>query len=371
MKEPWTVCRIILLMFLFLGSSCDSKRQMTVAAPYPSSPIIESVSWDSGGINQAAPGSDIWPLTWGRDGRLYTVWGDGGGFGGTDTDGRVSLGVARIEGAVDRWNGMNVFGGLHAETPAVFSGKSHGILSVDGTLYMIIQEQNNWLRGKIARSDDFGRTWTFGRGSFGDSDWDFNEPGGALSGACFLQFGRDYAGARDDYVYGYDVRVQLELQHDIVMFRVPKDQIMNRSAYEFYAGAEKNGNPIWTEDIAQMRPVFTDPNGVSWGIQAFYHPLLRRYFLTVPRNNTAAWGIFDAPEPWGPWTTVSYYDMWLDSTPKFSYSFNQKWMSDDGLTMWMVFSGIGKYDAFNLIKATFTIKDHSKGIAVPLNDQEQ
>jgi len=79
MKEPWTVCRIILLMFLCLGSSCDSKRQMTVAAPYPSSPIIESVSWDSGGINQAAPGSDIWPLTWGRDGRLYTVWGDGGG----------------------------------------------------------------------------------------------------------------------------------------------------------------------------------------------------------------------------------------------------------------------------------------------------
>jgi len=46
-----------------------------------------------------AEGSDMWPITWAADGNLYTCYGDGGGFGGTDTLGRVSFGVARVEGA--------------------------------------------------------------------------------------------------------------------------------------------------------------------------------------------------------------------------------------------------------------------------------
>jgi hypothetical protein len=29
---------------------------------------------------------------------MYAAWGDGGGFGGTESIGRASFGVARIEG---------------------------------------------------------------------------------------------------------------------------------------------------------------------------------------------------------------------------------------------------------------------------------
>jgi len=222
---------------------------------------------------------------------------------------------------------------------------------------MIVTEEDKWDRAKIGRSTDFGKTWMFNNDDFNNLSWDFSEPGGAFAAACFLQFGKDYQGARDNFVYGYSERIRpYVIQPDIVMFRVPKDQIMHRSAYEFFAYLDANGSPQWTSDINQMKPVFSDPNGVSWGVQAVYHPVLRRYLLTVQRNDTSAWGIFDAPEPWGPWTTVAYYDNWIDSTFKFLFAFNQKWMSDNGKTMYMVFSGVGMYDSFNVIKAALTVK---------------
>ena len=52
---------------------------------------------------------------------------------------------------------------------------------------------------------------------------------------------------------------------------------------------------------------------------------------------------------------MAYYEGWIDSTFKFGFDLNQKWMSADGLTLYMVFSGTGVYDSFNLIRGTFTL----------------
>ena len=51
--------------------------------PYPPSDVIQGMQWHWETHRTAAPGSDLWPVTWGPDGHLYTAWGDGGGFGGT------------------------------------------------------------------------------------------------------------------------------------------------------------------------------------------------------------------------------------------------------------------------------------------------
>src|SRR5690349_16160459 len=64
-------------------------------APYPPSPAIRSISWLWETRQTAAIGSDLWPVTWGPDNHLYAAWGDGGGFGGSDSDGRVAMGIAR------------------------------------------------------------------------------------------------------------------------------------------------------------------------------------------------------------------------------------------------------------------------------------
>ena len=107
--------------------------------------------------------------------------------------------MARIAGNPDNLKATNVFGGKSPEAPADFNGKSNGLISIDGVLYMHVLEEGKWLRAKIGRSTDHGKTWTFNS----STGWDFAEPDGAFSDLAFLNFGKDYQGARDGYVYVY------------------------------------------------------------------------------------------------------------------------------------------------------------------------
>jgi hypothetical protein len=68
------------LLALALGAPPPARAE----PPYPPSPVIEAVRYDRSSAARAAPGSDNWPTTWADDGHLYTAWGDGGGFGGTN-----------------------------------------------------------------------------------------------------------------------------------------------------------------------------------------------------------------------------------------------------------------------------------------------
>lgn len=345
------------------GPARAEERDRAGRPPYPPSPVIAAIDWDVAHLVRLAPGSDLWPVTWADDGHLYTSWGDGGGFGGTNREGRVSLGFARIEGGPESLRAVNIWGGKDGLRPATFPGKSNGIVGVDGVLYAHVIEQGRWWRAKIGRSADHGQTWTFNEGAFRSDAWDFTEADGAFSDLTFLNFGKDYHGARDGFVYIYsqDKRRDaqgkiLDLTESIAMLRVPKDRIMNRRAHEYFAGTDRAGSPSWTNDVHQRKPVLASPNAVGWGVRVAYHPGLRRYLLTTFRKWDGSWVLFDAPEPWGPWTTVATYDQWIDATPKFGFTFPQKWMSADGRTVWIVFSGTQAYDAFNVVKGTVRLK---------------
>ncbi len=68
--------------------------------------------------------------------------------------------------------------------------------------------------------------------------------------------------------------------------------------------------------------------------------------------------IYDAPEPWGPWTTVFYTEQWQGgvlSTGNGGWGESQhiptKWISPDGKTFHLVFAGD---DSFSVMKATLT-----------------
>ncbi len=109
--------------------------------PYLPSPVIGRVEFAWSTHKRLAEGSDNWPTTWADDGNLYTAWGDGGGFGGSNSAGRVTLGVARVEGDASSYTGANVWGEHQSEHPAQFGGKSYGIISVGGVLYMWVVPQ--------------------------------------------------------------------------------------------------------------------------------------------------------------------------------------------------------------------------------------
>lgn len=321
--------------------------------PYPQSTILKGVVWDQNTHRHFAPGSDNWPMTWSDDGAIYAAWGDGGGFGGTNNDGRVSLGVARIFGDGHNYRGENVWGGNNHLNPAQFGGKSYGILSVNGRLYMAFYphgpKQAPYRVGQFAVSLDHGAT--FQRG------FTFEEPDAAFAVCTFLNFGRDYQNSRDDYVYIYSGQplngcTDRCIGEKIFLARTPKDKIMNRRAYEFFAGLDSDGQPIWLEDISKRKKVFSDENGVAVRFGVIYNPGIKRYLLSVSHDNEGGLGIFEAPEPWGPWSTVVYYDEWLFGYSPSYHIAPQKWMSQNGENFYMVWSS---NDRLNTIQGVFQL----------------
>jgi hypothetical protein len=350
----------IALMLFAMGRSDSWSASLPILLP--PSPVIQGIDFDTNHLQRAAPGSDLWPITWADNDELYTSWGDGGGFGGTDQDGRVAVGIGMIKGGPEDWIGVNILGGknpVFADRP--FPGKANGILSVGGILYLHVIEQGHWWRSKIGRSIDRGRHWSFREGSFDSNHWDFSEPEGAFSDFTFLNFGKDYRGARDRYVYIYsqDERRKpdgsmADITDRVALLRAPKTRLMDHGSYEYFAGL-KGGKPKWTRNIGQRAGVFSRPGGVGFAVRVDYNPFLKRYLLSTFHQWDGSWGLYDAPEPWGPWTTVAVFNQWIDSKPKFGFTFPSKWMSPDGKTMYLVFSGTGIYDSFNLVKATLRL----------------
>ena len=332
-------------------------------APYPRSPVVAGITFDFSTHRREAPGSDNWPITWADDGHQYAVWGDGGGFGGTNDEGRVSLGVARIEGPASSYTGFNVYGGKDAPNGAVFGGKSNGILSIDGTLYMWVGPGSNtraFTQARLHRSTDHAASWTA-------ADWAFTDDDGIIL-PTFAQFGRDYAGARDGFVYAYAMHLKdpdaFEVQRpgEIALMRVPRDRVMERDAYTFFAGLDGAGSPLWTSVLTARRPVFEDPNGVGPKTSVSFNAGLGRYFLITAHTEflRGRIGIFDAPEPWGPWTTVRYDgvfgDSKLEDTRTFFWNFSNKWASADGRNVLLLFTGPGRNDSWNTVEGRIELR---------------
>jgi hypothetical protein len=351
-----------LLTLLWLASSALGS---SASPPYAHSPLLEDITWHWETYTTAALGSDLWPVTWGPDGELYAAWGDGGGFGGSDTDERVALGFARIEGTPEHWHGVNVNGGKNPEHPASFpsKGKTTGLAFVDGVLYASVNLQDGtWpdVNHVLAWSTNNGATWS-------RAPWFFGKGKGNFQPAKFLSFGRDYTGVPESlagyvYIYGPKQTGGRGNGNRLYLARAPRSRLRERAAYQFFDQLDAGGKPVWVAESAQAQPVFTDSNGVTPGA-VVYNPGLKRFLLTCYHVGPGQLGVFDAPQPWGPWTTVAYYEHWGNMGAKgegLTCGFPQKWMSADGLTLWSIFSvygegakeGINAHDRFNLLRAT-------------------
>ncbi len=322
----------------------------TGKAPYPASPVIAGIDWSpASSIIRAADGSDNWPLTWADDDHLYGAYGDGHGFV-PKVERKLSLGLARVEGAPESYLGVNVRSrDLEQIGEGAHGKKASGILMIDGVLSIWVRNAGN---SQIAQSRDHGSTWTF-------ADWKWTESFGSPS---FLNFGRNYAGARDEYVYVYSVDGDSAYDPGdrMILARAPKDRLTDRAAYEFFAGLDASGGPRWSGSMADRTGVFNHPGrcyrqGISWNAG------LRRYIWvqvlpesTDPRGPRyqGGLGVYDAPEPWGPWTTAFFTNNW-DVGPGDTGSFPTKWMSEDGETAYYVSSGD---DSFSVRKSQFLLK---------------
>ena len=340
-------------------------------SPYPPSPVIQSVEWDWSADRHAeiGKGSDLWPVTWAADDNLYTAWGDGGGFGGDNTVGRVWLGFGRMEGMPPDFRGTNVWGGKDPENRASFGGYPTGLISVDGVLYCWVHLIGGeaWFPPQhesifqLIWSEDLGKTWQ-------KADW--TVPGADFGEIGFLNAGKDYQDRPDDCIYMYGVQRTGWIKQ-IFTHRVARDRLREAVAYQTVKAFDGNGGPKWGPGTGGRKPIFEDANGTMSVPRVVYNAGLDRYILTVGHCRTEQLGIFDAPNPWGPWTTVAYYSDWGgyqsgEGAYALGWDFPTKWMSEDGKTMWCVYSGSDRggtlpdgariLDRFHIAKATLKLR---------------
>ena len=323
------------LFLLLAAASILPSPRAAGAPPYPPSPVIREVRWaPPESILRDALDSDNWPMTWGDDDALYTAYGDGTGFKPKIKE-KLSLGIARVTGAPPRFQGENIRSNAEAKGNGKNGPKASGMLMVDGTLYMLARNLGN---ARLAWSADRGKTWTW-------ADWRFTESFGCPT---FLNYGKNYAGARDRFVYIYsNDRDDAYTPGDrYVMARVPQERIRELSAYEYFQKLNPDGPPVWTKNIKERGAVFTAP-GWCYRSLISYDAGLKRYLWCqvlpdggrIGANPKAgALGVFDAPEPWGPWTTACHSTHW-EVNPGDTAGFPTKWMSPDGRRLQLVFSG--------------------------------
>ena len=233
--------------------------------------------------------------------------------------------------------------------------KPSGIISIKGVLYLSIQ---NFLGDKpavygslcqhgsdtvIIKSKDYGKTWF---PKYKDVKVMF--PGWKFGGAAFINFGRDNANARDEYVYAVSGD-QWDNGSDLRIGRVHQDKIMERDAWEFAAEVSEHG-VRWDKELEKAVSILHLDRKLSIP-DMVYVKALNRYILSTwsmhkdfdPHFGTALY-MFESENPWGPFELFHYQKMWEDNlydckaTP-YCPRIPLKWMAKDGKSGWLQFSG--------------------------------
>jgi hypothetical protein len=224
---------------------------------------------------------------------------------------------------------------------------------VKGVLYLWARNSGN---SQLAWSADHGRTWTW-------ADWKFTDSFGCPT---FVNFGQDYAGNTDGfaYIFSPDSNDAYSVAERFILARVLVTRIREREAYEFFTGQAADGFPGWTTNLDLRSGVLTHP-GACYRPSVTFNAALNRFLLVHSRPNERSHdtsgkidlrfhgglAIYEAPQPWGPWSPLFDTDHW-DVGPGESASFPAKWISADGQTLYLVFSGD---DCFSVRKATLVL----------------
>ena len=339
----------------------------TAASAPPRSTFIKEIRWAPvEAIRRAAKGSDNWPLTWADDDSLYGAYGDGNGFEPFDEE-KLSLGLARIDGMPQNFHGQNLnVRSLRSIGDGSKGRKASGLLCVNGVLHLWMRNVGN---SQLTWSPDHGAMWFF-------ADWGFTNSFGCPT---FLNYGRNYQGNRDGYAYilSPDADDAYTVADQFVLARVTVEHIGSRAAFEFLSSMDSRHQPVWTTNLAQRGSVLTRPSA-CYRPSVTFDAALNRFLLVHAKPNARSrdatggidvrfhggLSIYEAPQPWGPWSLAFDADDW-DVGPGDSASFPSKWMSADGTILHLVFSG---NDSFSVRQATLVLSSNNSASATRPED---
>lgn len=332
---------------------------------------------------------DDFPMTWAADDRQYAALMDGTAW--MDPDNTYNSRLLAVSGQANEAVFEDVSGYPDLiDTPDTDERRAryYGFttIALDNRFYQYLSTLDrrvdfadwsnpcHWFGAKLIYSDDNGATWRNQDGSTPVvwESWEersresmvfFDEPGEAFSTLAILQMGRNYEHNKDGYVYVYGPNGNVDgTMNELVMYRVPKDKILDRGAYEFFTGHRPDGNASWSGEIDARMPVCTFPRGwvnsrgplvvESWVPSVVYNAGLDQYLMTTWGHgceDDGTWfgkpsylGFWVADNPWGPWEQVHEETAWLPGGDTAARAYMPvippKWIAADGESFWLVWT---------------------------------
>jgi hypothetical protein len=354
--------------------------------PAPRSQTFTGLRWTAAPTRYPGTASDMHWWTWAADGSVYLVDDDGKNFGGpwsfshflkvtgTPPDHKVE--------SLSRFDGLGLKDGVAPGkdyTARVrergFSRYVGGPVAVGNRVYATVYDYD-WSAKDINEgvldsfsahggvvgllyTDDEGKTWRNAPPKDGRKYF----LGPRFAALQFLNFGPGYTGVPDHlagYVYAVSNDDNWESGNHVYLARAAKDKLLDRSAWEFFAGfrpGDGADRPAWTGREDEARPILSDP-GHCGHASITWNPAAGRYLLLVfsdvvphkrdadPKAGPLGWDrqtelqVYDGPQPWGPWGLVHDERPWdgPDHTPYLPHV-PTPWLSRDGGSGWLLFSG--------------------------------
>ncbi|MEO5597637.1 MAG: DUF4185 domain-containing protein [Novosphingobium sp.] len=333
---------------------------------------------------------DGYKMTLGADGRQIVVVNDGPGWAPPPAT-FFSTRLWKVEGLPPQPRFVQMQGYPVVDRAAQPEGAphyyGHGVIAVGQDLYQFLatldhaeDRPRRWTGAKLIRSRDGGTTWQNGDGSIPVvwEDWKdqsrknlsfFDEPNGAFSLLAFLQQGKAYGANRDGYVYVYGLNGSVDgLMNQLMLFRVRKDLVADRTAYRFFAGRRGEGSAHWSADIGARQPVHTFPHGwvnsanlfpgdlvvESWLPSVTWNAGLGLYMMASAGIGCALdgtefgkpsyLGIYVADQPWGPWRQIHEETAWTPGGDVAARAYAPQiapgWIALDGKSFWLVWADL-------------------------------
>jgi hypothetical protein len=117
------------------------------------------------------------------------------------------------------------------------------------------------------------------------------------------------------------------------------ETINDLKAYEFYAGKDDQGNPRWSGNFDEIRPLLEWNNHMGC-VTATYVPGLEKYLMCVtdgwPSVSKMDSYMLEADQLTGPWRMVTYMKRFGEQA--YFLNFPSKFISEDGRKMWLCYS---------------------------------
>jgi hypothetical protein len=279
-----------------------------MAAPH--SPVIQSIYLDGMPIEPFPSNGDLWLSTWADDNNMYSGWGDGPGpLYDAGPHSGVDCGVVKLTGDLPDVKPQTQYR-EDENPPLALNDKPSSLLYLDSCLYGQFHSPLGDARiGYLTKSKDYGIHWKR-IGYFEEKE---KQPAGAspwlrknnspFRCMFFINMGQNYSLNTDGYVYALGIGTEWHwMDLRVYLTRVKKADIANYSKYEYFAGYGKKDKPKWTSEQVLAKPV---KGPITYGQgSAIYHPGIKRYLFMTDFD------VFDAPNPWGPWTYSGSWTTW-------------------------------------------------------------